>query len=310
MLSRCAALPHRSNRLLSAISSRLFSTEAQSEEAAEVDFSKQLERAEKAAETHEQWISRKQAELARGSTGAYKRGDMPFPHNPLFKVQPPLNNATKNEIYLLYKSNPKKWTPRALSQKFHCSMPRVEGVIDLKQYQERLLSDGFQINEEYLGKMERLLNAAPHTVQEETRQIFETFRKRSPTFVSLPDGEELSFEKAAEILRLPAKFSVFHPEFYQETTSEEEPPRPIRFDNYDATRRFSYIITDIGSGVDKNRREIVVREKSGLLRAATNDEKVTEAYRIWGARCEQHCSLLKTRTLYRILSRTHPKTQF
>ena len=47
---------------------------------------------------------------------------------------------TRNQIYLLYKSNPKEWTIRRLSAKFSVAMERIEGIIDLKKNQDKLIN--------------------------------------------------------------------------------------------------------------------------------------------------------------------------
>ena len=103
---------------------------------------------------------------------------------------------------------------------------------------------GFEINHQYVAFMESILGAQEKQVAEETRKELDIWRKRSPTFVSMPENEILSFKEAAKILKLPEKLKILIPEDYCDEYSQE-PEKIISIDEYDKNRRHSFIITDI-----------------------------------------------------------------
>lgn len=104
------------------------------------------------------------------------------------------------------------------------------------------LKQGFQINEEYVRTMERMTGAKSRAASETTIHENEASRRRSPTFVSVPQGSALSFEEAARILRLPAAVTPNNPD--ADVAAQEKAPRVLQHDPFERNRRHAHIVTD------------------------------------------------------------------
>ncbi|KAG6879001.1 hypothetical protein C0992_005983 [Termitomyces sp. T32_za158] len=59
-------------------------------------------------------------------------GGQPFPMNPSFKPPPPVSDALRTVIYKSYMADPIANDVRALSQKYHLSLKRVDAILRLK----------------------------------------------------------------------------------------------------------------------------------------------------------------------------------
>ncbi|KAE9409185.1 hypothetical protein BT96DRAFT_790409, partial [Gymnopus androsaceus JB14] len=55
--------------------------------------------------------------------------------NPSFLPPPPISDAQRDEMYRLYMADPEKNSVRALSQRFHVSLSRVDAILRLKGMQ-------------------------------------------------------------------------------------------------------------------------------------------------------------------------------
>lgn len=56
----------------------------------------------------------------------------PFPMNPSFKPPPPLSDIVRQKIYNEFMADPKKNNVRALSQRYHLSLKRIDAILRLK----------------------------------------------------------------------------------------------------------------------------------------------------------------------------------
>ena len=56
-------------------------------------------------------------------------------------VTPPLSDETRQTIYKLFKADPTKWTPRALSDQFGISIARTEAILRLKSLQQKMIDE-------------------------------------------------------------------------------------------------------------------------------------------------------------------------
>ncbi|KAJ7684000.1 eukaryotic mitochondrial regulator protein-domain-containing protein, partial [Mycena rosella] len=59
-------------------------------------------------------------------------GEVPFPMNPSFKPPPPISDAIRSRMYADYMLDPETNSVRALSQRYHTSLKRVEAILRLK----------------------------------------------------------------------------------------------------------------------------------------------------------------------------------
>ncbi|KAJ3731908.1 eukaryotic mitochondrial regulator protein-domain-containing protein [Lentinula guzmanii] len=84
-------------------------------------------------------------------------GGVPFPLNQSFIPPPPISNKQRNEMYRLYMLDPEKNSVRALSQRFHISLDRVDAILRLKGMEDAWAKEGNQLQTGFVRGMERLL---------------------------------------------------------------------------------------------------------------------------------------------------------
>ncbi|KAJ3978122.1 eukaryotic mitochondrial regulator protein-domain-containing protein [Lentinula raphanica] len=97
-------------------------------------------------------------------------GSVPFPLNKSFCPPPPISDKRRNEIYRLYMLDPEKNSVRALSQRFHISLARVDAILRLKGMEADWVKEGNQLQTGFVVGMERLLgvpNEDPISTEEE-----------------------------------------------------------------------------------------------------------------------------------------------
>ncbi|KAF8665316.1 hypothetical protein AX16_000336 [Volvariella volvacea WC 439] len=83
-------------------------------------------------------------------------GGKPFPMNPSFKPPPPISDALRSQIYHEYMKNPAKNNVRALSQKYHLSLKRVDAILRLKGMEAAWIK-GKELQTGFVTGMEKLL---------------------------------------------------------------------------------------------------------------------------------------------------------
>ncbi|KAF7337691.1 hypothetical protein MSAN_02242600 [Mycena sanguinolenta] len=88
----------------------------------------------------------------------YVDGDaVPFPMNKSFKPPIPISDAARSRIYADYMADPETNSIRALSQRYHLSLKRVEAILRLKGLEAAFVKDGKPLQTGFLWGMERLL---------------------------------------------------------------------------------------------------------------------------------------------------------
>ncbi|CAO3662155.1 unnamed protein product [Rhizopus microsporus] len=130
----------------------------------------------------------------------------PFPNNPLFQPRPPLADATKQEIYDQYVSDPQNWSVRKLATKYNISLKRVEAILKLKQIEKDLEMNGIPLQRKFAKGMEQLMGVDNRTelLKEPLVDVFPNVGK--PKFKSLKEDAHFGPEDAAKVLnRIPFK---------------------------------------------------------------------------------------------------------
>ncbi len=122
----------------------------------------------------------------------------PFPLNPHFIIVPPIDNNTRNTIYSQYMSNPTKWSPRKLAEKFSLSIIRVEAILKLKAHEQQLLQKGYVLNTDLTKHMERILEVNDRKKVVEPLRLVSSSRSR-PAFRIVEQDETFS----PEVCHLP-----------------------------------------------------------------------------------------------------------
>ncbi|KAJ4477931.1 eukaryotic mitochondrial regulator protein-domain-containing protein [Lentinula lateritia] len=83
-------------------------------------------------------------------------GGNPFPLNRSFVPPPPISDKQRSEMYSLYMLDPEKYSVRALSQKFHVSLDRVDAILRLKGMESAWVK-GNTLQTGFVTGMERIL---------------------------------------------------------------------------------------------------------------------------------------------------------
>ncbi|KAJ7216789.1 eukaryotic mitochondrial regulator protein-domain-containing protein [Mycena haematopus] len=88
----------------------------------------------------------------------YVEGDTtPFPMNKSFKPPIPISDAARSRIYADYMADPETNSIRALSQRYHLSLKRVEAILRLKGLEAAYVKDNKPLQTGFLWGMEMLL---------------------------------------------------------------------------------------------------------------------------------------------------------
>ncbi|KAG6868570.1 hypothetical protein C0993_001017 [Termitomyces sp. T159_Od127] len=113
-------------------------------------------------ETYKEFMSAA-GESFRKADGPNKwLGGRPFPMNPSFKPPPPVSDAVRTAIYKSYMADPIANDVRALSQKFHLSLKRVDAILRLKGM-EADWSKGIPLQTGFRRGMEMILDVPRQT---------------------------------------------------------------------------------------------------------------------------------------------------
>ncbi|KAF8640706.1 hypothetical protein AX17_000362 [Amanita inopinata Kibby_2008] len=83
-------------------------------------------------------------------------GEVPFPMNPSFLPPAPISDAVRTQMYQEFMRDPVKNSVRALSQKYHVSLKRVDAILRLKGLENAWLK-GKQLQTGFQQGMEKLL---------------------------------------------------------------------------------------------------------------------------------------------------------
>ncbi|KAJ7175834.1 eukaryotic mitochondrial regulator protein-domain-containing protein [Mycena filopes] len=81
----------------------------------------------------------------------------PFPMNPSFKPPPPISDAVRSRIYTDYMTDPETNSIRALSQRYHISLKRIEAILRLKGLEASYVKDNKPLQTGFLWGMEMIL---------------------------------------------------------------------------------------------------------------------------------------------------------
>ncbi|KAG6911327.1 hypothetical protein DXG01_000998 [Tephrocybe rancida] len=100
-------------------------------------------------------------------------GGEPFPMNPSFRPPPPVSDATRTAIYDSFMEDPIENDVRALSQKYHLSLKRVDAILRLKGMEADWLK-GKPLQTGFRTGMEMILNVPQHNTNQNRRDAHES----------------------------------------------------------------------------------------------------------------------------------------
>ncbi|KAJ6520344.1 eukaryotic mitochondrial regulator protein-domain-containing protein [Mycena sanguinolenta] len=93
---------------------------------------------------------------------------IPFPMNQSFKPPVPISDAARSRIYADYMADPETNNIRALSQRYHLSLKRVEAILRLKGLEAAFVKNK-PLQSGFLWGMERLLGVQSSNVDVDSR---------------------------------------------------------------------------------------------------------------------------------------------
>ncbi|KNZ76372.1 37S ribosomal protein S35, mitochondrial [Termitomyces sp. J132] len=96
-------------------------------------------------------------------------GGGPFPMNPSFKPPPPVSDAIRTAIYQSYMADPIANDVRALSQKYHLSLKRIDAILRLKGMEADWVK-GIPLQTGFRKGMEMILDVPQQTVESHARR--------------------------------------------------------------------------------------------------------------------------------------------
>ncbi|CAI2169364.1 17224_t:CDS:2 [Funneliformis geosporum] len=166
------------------------------------------------------WLNNEGNRFINVSKGPnYLNTTTPFPMNPFFKPQPPLNDRTKEEIWL--KFTEAEQTPRKIGGEYGISIKRVEAILKLKKMEKEMIKKGITLQENLRENMESLLGARSFHTEPLTDMLPKIGK---PNFTLVDENKDFSPEDAAKALRRPSLAKL------QEKELGEELLHPFRFE--------------------------------------------------------------------------------
>ncbi|RKP10907.1 eukaryotic mitochondrial regulator protein-domain-containing protein [Thamnocephalis sphaerospora] len=219
----------------------------------------------------------------------YVGGRVPFPMNPTFRPNQPLKDATRREIYSRWKQDPKLWTPRQISASYGISIKRAEAIIKLKALEARMVGEGFVPQRNYVAGMEQMLAAqAKPVIRENLREVVPQIGK--PRYVAIDEESTFDAEDAAKRLSRASYAEVreaieqsdnvpLHPKQLDTNAPKERVSYKVLARNSRlGNKRWQFMVTDVNRKVALEDRSILVRDRSGILREATDAERLRRAH--------------------------------
>ncbi|KAJ3168311.1 hypothetical protein HDU88_001751 [Geranomyces variabilis] len=208
------------------------------------------------------------------------RTDRPFPMNPYFKPLPPLSDETRASIFRLYLEDPQQWTPRALAEHFGLAIVRVQAILRLKALAQKMEAEGKPLQTGLVKGMEGMLHAKTLKPDEKKSRAREQLRltpakRLQPFFRMMNEEEKFTPEDAAKLMKmepyanLQRKLDEDANHVFELEPPTGADPRTLDVDSHKKSR-FQFTVTDTG---EQSKARLVVREKNGLLRHATIEEK-------------------------------------
>ncbi|RIA98038.1 eukaryotic mitochondrial regulator protein [Glomus cerebriforme] len=167
----------------------------------------------------------------------YLDANIPFPMNPFFKPQPPLNDHAKEEIWV--KFTEAEQTPRKIGTDYGISLKRVEAILKLKKMEKDMVKKGITLQVDLRERIEKMLGARSFRAEPLTDTLPNVGK---PNFEIIDENQNFSPKDAAKILRRPALSKI------QEKESKEELLNP--FSLKDNSEKDKQIMTLVGR--DKN----------------------------------------------------------
>lgn len=202
----------------------------------------------------------------------------PFPKNPWFVPEVPVNDNLKEEVYSTYCSDPVEWTPRKLAEKYEISILRIEAILRLKHLEKKQIQNlGYVPQTKFRSKMEQLLgcdNFAMIKESPDSSTLYGVSAKNISTILKNQEKnkkqnkslEREDFQRRTDGNYIMPLSGIIEP--------PEDPPKVLEKSNpREVNSRWKFIIADISPSKEIDEAEILVRDNEGTLRTATRKER-------------------------------------
>ncbi|KAK2461518.1 hypothetical protein APHAL10511_005981 [Amanita phalloides] len=103
----------------------------------------------------------------RASPQNWLGGEVPFPMNPSFLPPAPISDAVRTRIYQEFMRDPTRNSVRALSQRYHISLKRVDAILRLKGLENAWVKQGKQLQTGFQQGMEKLLGVKSRKISDD-----------------------------------------------------------------------------------------------------------------------------------------------
>ncbi|KAF8204408.1 eukaryotic mitochondrial regulator protein-domain-containing protein [Mycena galopus ATCC 62051] len=229
----------------------------------------------------------------------------PFPMNTSFKPPIPISDAARSRIYADYMADPMTNSIRALSQRYHLSLKRVEAILRLKGLEAAHVKVNKPLQTGFLWGMEMLLGVKPsprvdtderadtHTAdmleQDENRDAARQ-RFQRQYWESIPDdGKEpllpaslenakKSAERSAQAAHDGKSHVTLMPRF-KDTDTIKSPRQKVQTIVREGRLPIKFV--DVGGkflNAEDRRKRIAVAERRQAARARSSGEKVLKGF--------------------------------
>ena len=133
-------------------------------------------------------------------SGKFQTRDQPFPSNSYFKIDDPLGDKVKQELFNKFVSNPDKFSFSNLANGYRLSIDRVKAVIKLKWLEKGMETEGTMLQHHYQAVMDKLLEAkqVPSAITPETP--FRFFKARDKPIFVPSDSANMTPAEAAKAM--------------------------------------------------------------------------------------------------------------
>ncbi|ORZ32188.1 eukaryotic mitochondrial regulator protein-domain-containing protein [Catenaria anguillulae PL171] len=161
-----------------------------------------------------------------GSNYVSRRGDQPFPMNPLFRPVPPLADRVRNDIFTQATQAGGK-SVAELAASFRLSEARIKAIIKLKQHERTLVQEqGFQLQHAFREGMERMLGSLTRRPGGLDVAYVKPIRADPPYLLALDEDAVFEKEDALRMLKAGSAHgtdSAAERKAFKEKSKKKEP---------------------------------------------------------------------------------------
>ena len=153
----------------------------------------------------EEWLKTEGNEYRWGSSrylmsGKFKSTDQPFPSNRFFKIDEPLGDKLKSEIFTKYIADPDRNSPVNLSSFYKLSIDRIKAIIKLKWLEKSMEARDLKLQHHYQTCMDKLLQSVNSIDKIKPEVSVRMYKSREAPIFIPSETKNMSATKAAKAM--------------------------------------------------------------------------------------------------------------